>query len=1315
MNTSSIDMINDNETDYVYELVEDSSNTNLKLDDSDDDEWYLYTLDSASYVNTLMHSAIKGYEYLDAVYRPVSIEVPRNPMIVPKVLFDTGALHTNYISKHYALDNIDMLRPYVKERHSKTTLADQKTTVVLEQVMILPVSVTDNSGQVHSATLPFWVFDMTGNDMIIGLPAILRHFSTLMVDMLLDAANNLKLPDKLSAISTSADLLNPWTSTLEIAPEEAQDEEPSSFPTFIAYVNTTLSDAVKDFHDKLLGQITPEFINGTKRPVVNLLRTKGEKVFVQDLEHWAGIQGIPPLKLELTENCPPIIKPKPRHINKRLFDAAQNEIERLQQYMYEPSISPWASCIVVAGKATHPFIRICGDYTQLNPYIKTIHHPIKHVKHEIDNIQKFRYFVNADLTNSFHQIPLHPDSREILSIVTPFGQLQPRFLPEGVSPASNVLQMYMDKIFADYSEWLLVIFDNLLVMAHSYDDLYDKLELFLDRCIQYNLRLKLSKTFFGQDKVDFFGYICGYQKYGLSPSRKEAIAKIPFPSNLQQMRSFLGSANFFNSFMPNYSQLTASLTDMTKKDFNWTDPTTWAHDYERDFNAFKLALSQAVEIFYPDYDLEWILRTDASQIGVGAVLFMVYKTADATEEFRPIGFVSHKFSAVAQKWSTIEQECFGCYFAIKSFSYLLRCKSFILETDHRNLLWMEKSEVAKIIRWRIYMQGFSFLIRHIPGKLNSLPDYMSRCLAHIPLVESHSVLSTLYFLCLLSPDPNEGDRRSILDTVTSVLSTVASDQLDIVLREVHNARTGHWGIHKTMSRLDELYPGHQIPYKVVADYINRCSICQKDRLGMVNSLKPIVRHLKPPHQRSTIGIDDLTITPADEYGNCHLIVIVVHFTKLAWGYPCKQITAENVASAMLIFFSIYGAFEVVMSDPGTAIVAEAVKKLNEYLGYKEHRVSLVDRHTSNGVEGTNAQILRHIRALVMEERVRSKWSAPTVLPLIFFIINSSLNSETNMVPYHAHFGTAEATYFQMPETLTPEEQTHEFVKRLDDNLKILNEASLTYQQQLVAERTKDTPENLQNKYQPGDYVLWLANDGKKPRENKLEPKFKGPYEVIKHHKNDVTCRHVNLGFIVDLDSMRLKRFLGTKEEAEKIAMIDQNQFLLDKILGYRGDINRRRTIEFLVRFADGTKVWKTLNKDITDTIVFEDYCRLNTELTQLLYTKQNSRAYVQSLRKTNITLVSPGDVVYVNLRSWGNSWYDQLRLPDLHEKRYVVLGKYGNYSGNKMQHISITFPVMKETYEVDNIFVYTWGHTKQLQEDDVVITTDLVGQYHLNK
>ena len=202
------------------------------------------------------------------------------------------------------------------------------------------------------------------------------------------------------------------------------------------------------------------------------------------------------------------------------------------------------------------------------------------------------------------------------------------------------------------------------------------------------------------------------------------------------MQSFLGEALFFKSFVPDYSELTAPLLAMTRKDFNWLDKSTWQHDYENVFDKFKHALCQSVSLYYPDYEWTWILRVDASDIACGAILLQVRPSDGA---LLPINITSKKFSNTAQGWSTIEKEGFGCYYGIKSNDYLLRGKEFILETDHNNLVWIKTSEVPKIIRWRVYMQSFNFLIRHIRGSLNTIADYLSRMHTNPSIPALHAI------------------------------------------------------------------------------------------------------------------------------------------------------------------------------------------------------------------------------------------------------------------------------------------------------------------------------------------------------------------------------------------------------------------------------------------------------------------------------------------------------------------------------------------------------------------------------------------------
>ena len=142
--------------------------------------------------------------------------------------------------------------------------------------------------------------------------------------------------------------------------------------------------------------------------------------------------------------------------------------------------------------------------------------------------------------------------------------------------------------------------------------------------------------------------------------------------------------------------------------------------YEEEFRKMKSALSNSVANHFPDYELDWTLRVDASKVAVDAVLYQTRKGTDGTVTHEAIGFASKKFSDVALRWDTMTKESYGCFFGIEHFAYYLRGKPFILETDHRNILWIEKSDVPIIVRWRLFMQSFVVHIRHIPGLKNKV-------------------------------------------------------------------------------------------------------------------------------------------------------------------------------------------------------------------------------------------------------------------------------------------------------------------------------------------------------------------------------------------------------------------------------------------------------------------------------------------------------------------------------------------------------------------------------------------------------------------
>ena len=151
-------------------------------------------------------------------------------------------------------------------------------------------------------------------------------------------------------------------------------------------------------------------------------------------------------------------------------------------------------------------------------------------------------------------------------------------------------------------------------------------------------------------------------------------------------------------------------------------------------------------------------------------------------------------------------------------------------------------------------------------------------------------------------------------------------------------------------------------------------------------------------------------------------------------HPLRSLLKSD---ALFKFFSTYGVYEEHISDPGSDLTSDVVRQLTEWYCIR-HVFSLV------GVEGTNKSTLRHLRALIADERVKDHWSDPTIIGLVQYILNSQVSHETGVVPFHAYFGTEDSTYLQLPEATSPSQTTQEFVRLLDNNLRNLCEVSHYY-------------------------------------------------------------------------------------------------------------------------------------------------------------------------------------------------------------------------------------------------------------------------------
>ena len=1351
------------------------------------------------------NSTYPAHEQYYTTHKKGTVDLPSGESIGFTSLWDTGASNANYISSEFYEKNEASLSPFVLPMKSSVTLGDRKTTLHLDSGLNLPISFFDDDGVKHEAMCDFMILPSAGRDMIIGMPSLITDFGAMFLRTIAEAvdkyntssntglnfSNNSfvhknqakknveavneinpvtllrpyvtkKIEGPLHAKKTAFSFSDfsavdsdipipegcvyPWSksSEYEVCPEDDLIPEAGNAHIFLDFLTNSYDEEREKFLAALDEHISAEFL--AECPEVRHLMQQHIDVFVK--KTWEGLK-LPPTTLKFRETMPARIKPYATKIPPALVQPARAEFERMLGYFYEASDSPWASPLVVASKATAPFIRLCVNMRKVNQYIEFGHQPIPNVQSTLQSLLPYKYFIDLDLRSAFHQILLDFDTSQRLSVQTPWGQYRPKFLPEGVNAATGILQKAMQDIFGDLGDWCYLLFDNVLLGGTSYKDCYEKLAIFLQRAAEFNVYLKIEKSWLGLKEVKFFGYLVREGCYYLEESRASAIDAIPFPSGTPAtcqtaMRSFLGQTRIFQPHLPDYTTYSGPLDAMTSSTFNWND-STWTEDYRSIFENFKLKLKGAMALFMPDYHLEWILRTDASNTGYGGVLYQVPITDEGVKEYQPLKFISKKWSDAATRWDTYSQECYGIFACVKECDYLLRGKPFIIETDHNNLRWMEASEVPKIIRQHLYLRTFTCWIRHIPGKMNTA-DYWSRLIAATTpeSIEDRSgggegrELDALeaIFRDLLTMDDTDldfwNDSEWLDSTLESIPELYARDATQVaptaevtteddvtaeaLFNSVHGGKMLHSGTRRTWLLLNKLYPAHKIPIKKVQEMVDNCATCQKFRVGIRDQLTPHTRVLKPPHHRHTVGIDTLTITPPSEDGYKYIITMVNHYTHHVYLYPAKTHDSENIANALMGYIGNFGLFDELASDPGSDITSQAIKELNSWLGLR-HKVSLVDVHTSNGCENTNKQIIQHLSTLVNDLRVKNHWANPKIISLIQLHFNSAHSSEAGIIPFQALFGSADSTYYQLPAELKPREYQTEYVKRLDACLQHLREISAKHQKAIAEKRMSNDSELRQ--FQKGDLVLkTVRTDTKHWKKDKLGPNFTGPWKIIKAHRNDYVVEHVTQGIRAEFHVSMLKPYFGTMEMAVKAALLDHDQFVVNKILYYTGDPSMRDTLEFYVQYADGDERWMSYSKDLFDCEAYEAYCKTRPELWFCVYTVADARKFRSKVNKEPITELHAGDTIYVDLRAIGISWYNGLGkgsltpvLPNEDENTYVLKCKVTEWANNQQTKVKVWCDCLKLEFLWNHERVLCWGRYSKLTTDMTLVDEEFLKQY----
>nr|KAG5699460.1 hypothetical protein BaRGS_016306 [Batillaria attramentaria] len=374
--------------------------------------------------------------------------------------------------------------------------------------------------------------------------------------------------------------------------------------------------------------------------------------------------------------------------------------------------------------ALKPKLRICGDYSVgINDQLADHRHPMPLPEELMQKLGGGFGYTKIDLADAYNQIKLAPESQRRLALSTHRGVLLQQRLPFGIKSAPGYFQEIMENLTSDLPG-VAVFQDDILTSGKDAKDHLSNLERLLTRLNDKGLRCRREKCLFAQPSVEYLGHTLSAE--GISKGSKvEAVLKMPPPMDVSSLKSFLGSVQFYGKFIPNLATMAEPLYRLTKK----ANPWKWGEEEQAAFEQLKNVLSSDQVLVHFDPDKPVGLACDASNVGIGAVLFHRYP--DGSE--RPIANVSKTLTAAERNYSQIHKEALAIIYGLRKFFQYLYGRQFILVTDHKPLtaLFGPKKGTPllaanRLARWALRLNQFDYTIEYRKTADHGNADALSR-------------------------------------------------------------------------------------------------------------------------------------------------------------------------------------------------------------------------------------------------------------------------------------------------------------------------------------------------------------------------------------------------------------------------------------------------------------------------------------------------------------------------------------------------------------------------------------------------------------
>ncbi|CAI7738841.1 unnamed protein product [Closterium sp. NIES-53] len=828
------------------------------------------------------------------------------------------------------------------------------------------------------------------------------------------------------------------------------------------------------------------------------------------------------------------------------FADMKKQIEYLlDKGLIRPSTSPYGAPVLFTPKPDGS-LRMCIDYRALNKQTIKNKYPIPRIDDLLDQLRGAIVFSKLGLRSGYWHIRMADNSIHKTAFWTRYGSYEYLVMPFGLTNAPATFQAEMNHILRPLLDKCVVVYlDDILIYSRDMKQHIEHLRCVFEILRREKFYVKLSKSEFALKKVQFLGHMVSAQGVHVDPKKIEAVRTWKTPENVKELHQFLGFANYYNRFVPQYAKIATPLTNLLKKN----TPFKWEDVHQQAMEQLKTALTSAPVLILPDLEKDCVIEADASDQAVGAVLMQ-----DQGKGLQPIAYLSNKLHGAELNYPIHDKEALAIITAFKIRRCYLKGRKTTVYTDHCSLKYLKTKLTLsrRQVKWIDFLEThFDYDIVYKPGHKNKA-DALSRP-GHVAAIQIEGMNPLLKGLFThgysIDPEIPLAEKKKLLQWDHDVALRKGSTKIwvpnypplrQLLLEEFHDVLyAGHFGSNKTLAGIAKVY---YWPH-------------------MANDVQKFVT--------SCDTLDFITGLPPTNAGHDTILVVIDKFSKMGHFIPTHT-TARTEETAQLFLkyiISQHGIPTTLISDRDPKFTSKFWKELMSLMGTRLAISSAYHPQTDGQTERLNQIVEQLLRAACKDDI--NKWDLH--LPVLEFAYNNAKHAATGETTFFLCCGRHLLTPQQptVPATVQP---AHDFVTTMqqlwDRTHKHLQDIQSS-QKRLADRHRRD------HTIVVGDHVLLdTCNLNLDHLPSKLRPRFCGPF-LVEEQVTPITFRlrlpaswKIHIAFHVQLlkpyqDPNKL--YTGRQPPPPPPVLVnDELEYEVESVLAHRR--RRHGALEFLVRW-----------------------------------------------------------------------------------------------------------------------------------------------------